>query len=455
MTIKRLVEDQRAYFDQGHTLDISFRKKQLKRLKESIQANEGDLYKAIYNDFRKSKFDTYTTELALVYHEIDRAVKNLSRWAAPEKVPTNLVNFPASSYIVAQPLGVSLVIGAWNYPYQLSLGPCVAAMAAGCTVVLKPSELPAQTSAIMAKIVGEAFDPRYFAVVEGGVDETTRLLEQRFDKIFFTGSTRVGRIVYQAAAQHLTPVTLEMGGKSPAIVCSDARLAITVKRLVWAKFLNAGQTCIAPDYVLVNATVEERFLQLLKEEIEKRQYAIENDNYVQIINKDNYDRLIGLIDDKKVFYGGEVDAQNRFIAPTVLRGVELDDAIMAEEIFGPLLPVMVFNELKEAIDLVKSRPNPLACYVFTQSKRTRKEVIETLSFGGGMVNDAVMHIANPHLPFGGVGESGIGAYHGERGFKAFSHEKSIVERSVLFEPNLKYSPLTKTKFWLIRKLMGF
>jgi len=454
MTIKEMVRAQHEFFKSGQTRPVSFRKKQLKRLKKVLKANEDPLYKAIYQDFSKSEFDTYSTELGLLYHEIDLAIKHLSSWAARERVSTNLANLPGKSYIIKEPLGVALIIGAWNYPYQLSMGPCVAAMAAGCTVVLKPSELPSRTSAVMAKMIGETFDQQYFAVVEGGVEETTTLLEQKFDKIFFTGSTRVGKIVYQAAAKNLTPVTLELGGKSPAIICADAKLAITVKRLVWAKFLNAGQTCIAPDYVLVHSGVKARFLELLKEEIASAHYDIANGNYVQIINEANYDRLSNLIDPDKIFTGGDQHRTQRIIEPTVLNNVSFDDKVMQEEIFGPILPVIDFDTLDEAIEKVKRLPRPLSCYVFTSNNRNRERVLSELSFGGGSVNDAIMHIANSNLPFGGVGSSGTGSYHGEHGFLAFSHQKSILERSTLFEPNIKYYPQTKTKFWLIRKLIG-
>lgn len=454
MNISDIVHRQHAYFKKGATRDLSFRKKQLKALKQALKAREGDLYQAIYDDFKKSRFDTYTTELGLLYHEIDLAINNLRHWAAPKKVSTNLMNLPGKSYVLSEPLGVSLIIGAWNYPYQLSLGPCVAAMAAGCTMVLKPSELPARTSAVMARIVTQTFDPEYFTVVQGAVKETTELLEHNFDKIFFTGSTRVGKIVYQAAAKNLTPVTLELGGKSPAIVCQDAKLPITAKRLVWAKFLNAGQTCIAPDYVLVHRSKEEKFLQLVKMEIENAQYATENGNYVQIINKSNFDRLLALVDKDKVYCGGASHSTDRFIEPTVLHSVGFDDKVMDEEIFGPVLPVITYTDLDHAMNKVKELSRPLSCYVFTSSSRTKKKVLNELSFGGGTVNDAIMHIANSNLPFGGVGASGIGSYHGIHGFRAFSHQKSILERSTLFEPTIKYYPHTKTKFKVIRWLLG-
>jgi aldehyde dehydrogenase (NAD+) len=451
----RLVEEQRTYFNLQATKRISFRRKQLKKLRDTLKQHEALLYDAIYEDFKKSEFETYITELSLLYHEIKVARKYLKHWAAKKSVSTGLMNLPGKSYILPEPLGVCLVIGAWNYPYQLSLGPVIAAMAAGNTVVLKPSELPSNTSAVMAKILNEAFNPAYLKVIEGGVPETTELLEQDFDKIFFTGSTKVGKIVYKAAAKTLTPVTLELGGKSPAIITQKCDVKMTAKRLVWAKFLNAGQTCIAPDYVLVHKDLEERFLQLCQKEIEAAKYAFEHDNYVQIINDDNYQRLKALIEPEKVYYGGATNREERYIQPTLLRNVTFEDAVMQKEIFGPILPVLTYTELEDAIKQVAKLPKPLSCYVFTNSRKEKHQVLSRLSFGGGAVNDALMHVANVNLPFGGVGHSGMGSYHGEAGFKAFSHEKSILEKPTWFEPPLKYPPYSKSKLTWIKRLMRF
>ena len=451
----QLVTNQRTYFNTNATKSIKFRQQQLKRLKKALQSNEALLYDAIYSDFKKSPFETYFSELALVYYDIDEACKNLNKWSRKQRVGTNLLNFPATSYIVPEPLGVSLVIGAWNYPYQLSLAPMVAAMAAGCTVVLKPSELPTRTSSSMAKIISENFSPEYIAVVEGGVQETTELLQQKFDKIFFTGSTAVGKIVYKAAAENLTPVTLELSGKSPAFVLKDCDLKMTVKRLIWAKFLNAGQTCIAPDFIMVDASIEQEFLVRCKEEIEKEQFSFDNGNYTQIINDRNLMRLQEMIDPEKVSYGGKVIEEQRYIEPTIMENVSFDDAVMQEEIFGPILPVMTYNNLEEAVDQVRKLPNPLSCYVFTRNRKIKMKILNEISFGGGMVNDAVTHISNSNLPFGGVGSSGIGSYHGEAGFKAFTHYKGIVEKSTLLELPLKYYPHSKRKLWWIKQFFKF
>jgi len=453
--MQALINAQREFFNTHTTRELRFRIQQLNKLYYLLKDNEQLLFDAIYKDFKKSEFDTYVSEMALVYHDIKDAKRNLYKWARREKVSTNLLNFPAKSYIIKEPLGVCLVIGAWNYPYQLSLAPAVAALAAGNTVILKPSELPAETSKVMAQLINSSFDPSIFKVVEGGVDETTVLLEQDFDKIFFTGSTKVGKIVYQAAAKNLTPVTLELGGKSPAFITKDCNLKMTVKRLVWAKFLNAGQTCIAPDYVFVAKEIEQKLLEALKAEIEKEQFAIANNNYVQIINDANFERLSKMIVPSKVFVGGKTKASERYIEPTILQNATFGDAAMQEEIFGPILPVLAYTNLEEAILEAKQLPKPLSAYVFTSSPESREKVLQRLSFGGGAVNDAVMHITNPQMPFGGVGNSGIGSYHGKAGFDCFTHKKSILQKATWLELPLKYFPHSKSKLKWIKRTMKF
>lgn len=451
--MRELVEQQRMLFSSNVTKDVAFRIQQLKKFLRALQENEQALYDAIYHDFGKSEFDTYTTELALVYIEIKDAIRKTKRWSRKRRTRTNLINFPAKSYIIPEPLGVSLIIGAWNYPYQLSLAPVAAAMSAGCTIILKPSELPSETSKVMARIINDNFDPAYFHVVEGGVPETTALLDQKFDKIFFTGSIPVGRIVYQAAAKHLTPVTLELGGKSPAFVTQHAQLKMTIKRLIWAKFLNGAQTCIAPDYILVHTSIKDQFLEMAKAEIERSKFAVENGNYTRIINERNWERLVTLMDQEKVYVGGESDRESLHIAPTVLADVSWDDPIMDDEVFGPILPVLIYENLGDAIARVKEKPRPLACYAFTTNSSEKKQILKELSFGGGAINDAVMQITNPNFGFGGVGESGTGAYHGKRGFEAFSHLKSILDKPNWFELDLKFAPQTPRKFKLIKWLM--
>ena len=452
--MKHLVDTQRIFFNTHQTKELRFRIQQLDKLKYLIKSNEILFYEAIYKDFKKSEFETYITELSSLYLDIKETKKKLKSWARVKRVKTNMLNLPAKSYIVPEPLGVCLVIGAWNYPFLLSLAPVIAAISAGNTVILKPSELSSATSEILARLINQNFDPEVLKVVEGGIPETTELLEQKFDKIFFTGSTQVGKIVYQAAAKNLTPVTLELGGKCPAIITKGCNLKMTVKRLIWAKFLNAGQTCIAPDYVMVDKSIEKEFLEFAVKEIEKEKFTLENNNYTQIINERNLNRLVKLIDSNKIFYGGKVNSLDRTLEPTILKDVSFNDAVMKEEIFGPILPIISFENINTAIKEINKLPKPLSCYVFSNEKETKNKILNQISFGGGAVNDAVMHITNPNLPFGGVGSSGMGNYHGEAGFKAFSHFKSVLEKSTLIELSLKYYPHTKSKRNWIQRFMG-
>ncbi len=452
--MKTVFQNQKNFFNSNKTKSIDFRKQQLKKLKKLLKENEDVLFEAIYRDFKKAKFETYTTELSLLYSEIETALSQLNSWSKKKRVRTNFANFPAKSYIIPEPLGVVLVIGAWNYPYQLAIAPAIAALTAGNTVILKPSEIAFHSSAIMAKIINESFDAAVFYVQEGGVPETTTLLELPFDKIFFTGSTAVGKIVYQAAAKNLTPVTLELGGKSPTFVCKDADLEMTAKRMVWAKFLNAGQTCIAPDYVLVEETIKTSFLKAIVRELKKTNYCIVNENYVQIINDRNFERLKKLIDPNKIYYGGKTDKTERLIYPTILDNCTFDDLVMQEEIFGPILPIISFTNLDEALAKVKEREKPLSCYVFTSSYAIQHKIENELSFGGGAINDAIMHISNDKMPFGGVGASGMGNYHGKFGFDTFSHFKSILNKPTWLEFNFKYSPYTEWKQKIIKMLLG-
>lgn len=452
--MQEIVNAQRAFFESGATLDIQFRITQLKKLKAALKAEERLLAAAIYDDFKKSSFDNFSNELALLFLDIDEAIAKIKSWAKPKRVKTNLINLPGSSYIYPEPLGVCLVIGAWNYPYQLSFAPAIAAITAGNTVIVKPSELAANSSRAIKELISKHFEPNYFTVVEGGVTETQLLLAQKFDKIFFTGSTNVGKIVYEAAAKHLTPVTLELGGKSPAIVSKNCNLPIAAKRIVWAKFLNAGQTCVAPDYILVDATLKKELIEALKKEIALQQISIENGNYVQIINDRNFNRLIGLIEPSKVVYGGNYKAHERWIEPTLMDEVKETDNIMGEEIFGPILPILTYEKLVEAIHLVKKFPTPLACYIFTEKSEEAELILKKISFGGGTINEAIMHLTNSYLPFGGVGNSGMGSYHGEAGFKTFSHQKSVLKKPSWFEPNLKYYPHSNWKFKLLRWVSG-
>ena len=453
MNYADILQQQKTFFNTHATKDLDFRKAQLQKLKKVVKSNEKLLYDAIYQDFGKSEFETFGTEISFIYKDIDYYLKNLKSFAKPKNVLTNIVNQMGSSKIVFEPLGNCLVIGAWNYPYQLTLTPVIAAIAAGNTCMIKPSELPENTMKAMAKLINENFDAQFLYVVEGGVEETTAILKLRFDKIFFTGSPRVGKIVYKAAAEHLTPVTLELGGKSPAFVTEKADLQIAAKRIVWGKFINAGQTCVAPDYLYVAENIKAKFLKVLIEEIKKRNYTDNVDHYCKIINERNFDRLKKMIDRQKVVYGGETNREKRYISPTVLDHVTWDDAVMQEEIFGPILPILTYKNLETAMQTVVEGEKPLSAYLFSNDAKEQELFTEKLSFGGGCINDTLMHLSNDRLPFGGVGNSGIGHYHGKFGFIAFSHQKAILKKSNYLEPELKYPPYSDAKLNILKKLL--
>lgn len=453
MNYADILQQQKIFFNSHATKDLDFRKAQLQKLKKVVKSNEKLLYDAIYQDFGKSEFETFGTEISFIYKDIDYYLKNLKSFAKPKNVLTNIVNQMGSSKIVFEPLGNCLVIGAWNYPYQLTLTPVIAAIAAGNTCMIKPSELPENTMKAMAKLINENFDAQFLYVVEGGVEETTAILKLRFDKIFFTGSPRVGKIVYKAAAEHLTPVTLELGGKSPAFVTEKADLQIAARRIVWGKFINAGQTCVAPDYLYVAENIKAKFLEVLIEEIKKRNYTDNVDHYCKIINERNFDRLKKMIDREKVVFGGETNREKRYISPTVLDYVTWDDAVMQEEIFGPILPILTYKNLETAIQTVVEGEKPLSAYLFSNDAKEQELFTEKLSFGGGCINDTLMHLSNDRLPFGGVGNSGIGHYHGKFGFIAFSHQKAILKKSNYLEPELKYPPYSDAKLNILKKLL--
>ena len=455
MHFQEITQTQQAYFRSQRTKSTPERKALLQQFKKMLVENEQQLYKAVHADFGKSEHEAFLTEVAILIKDIEEAQRSLVKWTQAQRVPTNLVNLPGRSFIVPEPLGVCLVIGAWNYPIQLSLAPAIAALAAGYTVILKPSELAANCAQCMADLVAQYFDPAVFTVVQGGVEETQALLAERFDKIFFTGSPAVGRVVYQAAAKHLTPVTLELGGKSPAIITQSANLQIAVKRLVWAKFLNAGQTCIAPDYLFVHASVYDTCLELFKSQIAANDYRLDAHNYVKIINERHLARLKNLIDQDKIALGGQIDALNRVIEPTLLKDVQLSDAIMQEEIFGPLLPLIKYQDFEEVLQYIENNEKPLSAYLFSNDPTEQKNWEQRLSFGGGCINDAIMHITNPNLPFGGVGQSGTGSYHGKAGFDTFSHFKSVFKKPNIFEVPLKYPPYTTSKMAWIKRLLRF
>ncbi|KGE13453.1 aldehyde dehydrogenase family protein [Sphingobacterium deserti] len=453
MDIASIFKLQKDFFNSHQTKDIDFRKDMLVKLKHILKTNEDQLYDAIYKDFRKGKFETFLTELNLVYNEIDFFLKNLKKLSKPKKVKTALNLQPGKSYIHYDPLGVTLVIGAWNYPYQLTLSPVVSAIAAGNTCMIKPSELPENTMHLLADLINTNFSSNYLHVVRGGVPETGELLKLRFDKIFFTGSPKVGKIVYEAAAKNLVPVTLELGGKSPAIVTETADLDVAVKRLVWGKFLNGGQTCIAPDYLLVAESVKPKFLQLITEKLQEIDYSDGAEHYTSIINKRNFDRILGLVDQSKVIYGGNFNAESLYIEPVIMDHVGWEDPVMQEEIFGPVLPVITYSNYDDVLNKIIEGEKPLAAYLFSNNEEEKDKLLKLVSFGGGCINDTLMHITNDYLPFGGVGNSGIGNYHGEFGFLTFSHQKSVIEKTTWGEPDWKYPPYTDKKMHWLKKVL--
>lgn len=453
MEIQEIVSQQKAFFKTQQTKNLRFRKMYLEKLRDLILENENLLYEAIYKDFGKSKFDTFTTEISFVLNDIKYYLKNLKSLSKPKKVRTNLANQFGKSRIHNEPLGNILVIGAWNYPYQLSISPIVAALAAGNCCILKPSEIAENTMKVMAKIINENFPPEYLYVYEGGIDETTELLKLKFDKIFFTGSTKIGNIVYKAAAENLTPVVLELGGKSPAIITKDADLEVAAKRIVWGKFLNAGQTCVAPDYLLVEESIQEQFLEMLRKNIQQFKYEPQSEHYTKIINQKNFQRLIKLIDQDKIYFGGNSDEEKRYIEPTILTNINWKDEVMQEEIFGPILPVISFTNFNLILNEIIELEKPLAAYLFTNNSEEKENFKNKISFGGGCINDVIMHLGNENLPFGGVGNSGIGNYHGKFGFETFSHQKAVLERATWGEPNIKYPPYSEKKLSWIKRLM--
>lgn len=452
--IERILIKQRTFFDTGRTLQIGFRKEALRRLKKAIVRHEKEICAALQADLGKSDTEGYMCEVVLTLAEIKEQLKNLEEWSRTKEVPVNLANFPAKGYLVQEPYGTVLVMSPWNYPFMLTMEPLAGAIAAGNCCVVKPSAYSPKTSAVIAVILREVFPEKYVAVIEGGRKENQALLEQKFDYIFFTGSVSVGKLVMEKAAVHLTPVTLELGGKSPCIVDRTARLSLAAKRIVFGKFLNCGQTCVAPDYVLVERSVKDAFLKELMRWIQKMygKDAFANPDYARMVNRKHFDRVCRLIEPEKVVYGGRTKAESLQIEPTVLYPVSEEDLVMQEEIFGPVLPVIVVDSMEEARQFIKARPKPLACYVFTSRKKTERLFINGVSFGGGCVNDTIMHLSTPQLSFGGVGESGMGSYHGKKSFETFSHEKSVLKKSVLLDVPARYQPYRSWKKGMIRVL---
>ncbi len=454
---QNIVNKQRDYFDSGKTLDVDFRIAQLNKLRQVITSHEQRIMDALKKDLNKSAFEAYGTEVGFILGELDHTIKHLREWARPKRVPTPMFHAIASSYRYAEPYGVTYIIAPWNYPYQLTFGPLIGAMAAGNCAVIKPSEYSIHTSELMGELINDNFDEGYLKVVLGGVEESKALLEQKFDYIFFTGGTEVGRYIYQAAAKHLTPVTLELGGKSPCVIDKNTHVEYTSRRIIWGKFTNAGQTCVAPDYILVHEDIKAKVLERMKQQIENF-YSVnpkESPDYGRIISKRHFNRLKQMLETSgSIFTGGETDAEQLYIAPTILENISLDDPIMQEEIFGPILPVLTYKTKEEAMKIIKGFAKPLAFYIFSENKDFTEYFLKNSSAGGGCVNDTLMHLGNMNLPFGGVGDSGIGAYHGESSFDLFSHKKSILKKSNLLDLKIRYAPY-KNNLPILRKLMKY
>lgn len=454
MNIDKLYENQLKFIQNHRIISVEERLKYLRNLKEEIKNNEENIYIALDLDLSKPKFETYTTEISFLINEINLFLKRLKSWAKPKNVTPSLINFPSKDYIIYEPYGKVLIISPWNYPFQLALLPAMSAFAAGNNIILKPSEHTPNTSRLIKKIVENVFPAELMCVVEGDSKTATKLLEKKWDYIFFTGSVNIGEIVAISAAKNLTPYTLELGGKSPAIIDKETNLKLVCKRIVWGKFLNSGQTCVAPDYLIVHKSIKDNLIKELINRI-KQTFGENFDNtfdITAIVNEKNFNRLIELIKENTIIYGGNYDRKNRYIFPTIIDNPEMNSNIMKEEIFGPILPVLSFKKLEEVDNIINKNPNPLALYVFSNNKKFTKTIVNRYSFGGGAINDTIIHLANPRLPFGGIGKSGIGSYHGKLSFELFSHKKSIVSKSTWFDNNLRYPPY-KNKLSLVRKLM--
>lgn len=447
----------RQYFDSDATKSYVFRREQLKQLKASILKHEEDLYDALYKDLKKNREETWVTETGMVIAELNTAIRNLRSWMKPERAATNLLNLPSRSRVMKEPLGVVLIIGPWNYPFQLLINPLIGAIAAGNCVVLKPSEFAPATDAVMKKIIEDVFPPEYILYVQGeGQAVIPEMMNNfSFDHVFYTGSTAVGKIIYKMAAEKLTPVTLELGGKSPCVVESDANIKVAARRIAMTKFSNSGQMCVAPDYVLVHASVKDKFTTAMKETIQQffSDKPEENYNYGKMINERQFNRVAGYLTSGTKICGGRTNKEQLFIEPTLLTNVPLDSTVMSDEIFGPVLPVIPFETLSDAKAVISRHPNPLAFYVYTSSTSKEKEWLTAIPAGGACVNNSSWHLTNHHLPFGGRGFSGTGNYHGKYSFETFSHKKAVMKTPTWFDPNIKYPPLKgrlKLFKWVIR-----
>ncbi|GMT45537.1 MAG: aldehyde dehydrogenase [bacterium] len=453
-SLQTLFERQQLFFASGKTRDLLFRKEALKKLRSAILMHEEELYEALHKDLHKSPFESYATEIGFVLDELRFHLKKLHKWVKPKRVRSSIVSFPARGYKTYEPLGTVLIIAPWNYPFQLMMAPLIGAISAGNTIIIKPSEIAENTALVIEKIINSSFEKEYIHVAAGGVDVSQTLLKFKFDHIFFTGSPRVGKIVMQSAAKQMVPVTLELGGKSPCIVDETAPLKLTARRIVWGKFLNAGQTCIAPDYLYVHEKVKEPLIKELKKAIKKAygEDAGKSPDFPRIITRANMERLTILLDGAKITYGGHYNKEEKYFEPTILDEVNFDLPVMQQEIFGPILPVLTFKDTEKIIAYINAHPRPLALYVFSKNSRFRKKIIDSIPAGGVTVNDTLMHIASNRLPFGGVGNSGTGKYHGYFSFETFSNAKPVVYRGIWIDIPIRYAPYGK-KLKIIKYLM--
>ncbi len=453
MSIEEIVKNQRDYYMTGATRPLEFRLTALRKLQKAMRDHEKQICDALLKDLNKQPFESYMAEVGMVLDEVKFHIRHLRRWIKDKVVPTPLVHFPAVSFTSPEPYGVTLIMSPWNYPILLCLDPLIGAISAGNCAVIKPSAYTPATSQVIADIVKAIYDPEYITVVQGGRQENTALLEQKFDYIFFTGSISVGKAVMEAAAKHLTPVTLELGGKSPAIVDASADLKLAARRIAFGKLLNGGQTCVAPDYVLVEESVRDTLIQNFREVLAEKFPGGDYSDHVKIINDRHYQDKKALLDGQTIAFGGVFDDERHTLEPTVLIDVDPESAVMQEEIFGPILPVLTWKTLEEAIGFVRSRPKPLALYLFTGKQQAEKKVLDNCSFGGGCINDTVIHLATSHMGFGGVGHSGMGSYHGKKSFDTFTHYRSIVRKSTWLDLPFRYFPYTERKFRLIRRVL--
>ena len=456
MAMKELITAQRNYFLAGHTRPISERKKNLRKLHDLLLKNEALLAEAIFKDFRKPEMVTVENELSLPLGEINSAIRYLKRWTRSRWRLTDLANFPGRTRTTPVPFGVTLVIGPWNYPFMLSLIPMISSLTAGNTVILKPSEVTTNSSAALAELINSNFPKELLHVIEGGVDETTQLLKQKFDKIFFTGSTHVGRIIMRAAAEQLTPVTLELGGKNPVIVMPDCQLKRTAQRIAWGKLHNNGQACVSPDHLYVHESIREELVREIGLQMDRITASNPKESPLlpRMVNEKNFDRVKRLIDPDKVVYGGGSERSEYYIEPTIMERVHPDDPVMQEEIFGPLLPVLSYSNLDELLETLKRQDSPLVLYIFTRKFRVAEKILKEVASGGGMINEVVMHFINMNAPFGGIGASGMGSYHGKAGFDDFSHHKTIMVKAMWFELFLKHPPHRKFYLRIFRSVLG-